>query len=116
MPTYEYECQDCKVIFERFQKMSDDPLKICPECNGRVSKIPSVCGGIIFKGKGFYSTDNKSAKTPVSAAKNSSETEKCSETCSEKKKCPLNGGTESKGSENKNNKEKPEAGKKCCCA
>ncbi|MCM8818865.1 MAG: zinc ribbon domain-containing protein, partial [Candidatus Omnitrophica bacterium] len=32
MPTYEYECRKCGYKFEKFQKMTEDPLEVCPEC------------------------------------------------------------------------------------
>ena len=32
MPTYEYECKTCSHKFEVFQSISEDALKICPEC------------------------------------------------------------------------------------
>ncbi len=58
MPLYEYQCQDCGVRFERRQHMTDDPLKTCPECGGEVQRLIQPVG-IIFKGSGFYVTDNR---------------------------------------------------------
>lgn len=58
MPTYEYECEACGHGFERFQKMSDDPVEECPECEEpEVRRIISPGGGLVFKGPGFYATD-----------------------------------------------------------
>jgi putative FmdB family regulatory protein len=57
MPTYEYECERCGHRFERFQRISDDPVRICPECGGTVRRVISTGGGIVFKGPGFYATD-----------------------------------------------------------
>lgn len=56
MPTYLYECENCG-RFEEFQKISDSPLEKCPECGGKTKRIIGK-PGIIFKGSGFYSTDN----------------------------------------------------------
>ena len=39
--------------------MSDEALKVCPECQGKLTKILYPTG-VIFKGSGFYSTDYKS--------------------------------------------------------
>lgn len=50
MPTYEYECQDCGNRFEKFQRMSDKPVRKCPQCGGKAKKLISVGGGIIVKG------------------------------------------------------------------
>ena len=61
MPTYEYECKNCGYKFEKFQKMTEEPLKICPECkNETLKKIIGLGGGIIFKGPGFYTTEYRS--------------------------------------------------------
>ena len=59
MPTYEYECQECGLRFERRQSFSDEPIKVCPDCNGPVVRLIQPAG-IIFKGSGFYVTDNRS--------------------------------------------------------
>jgi len=57
MPTYEYQCQECSRRFERFQKMSDPPVKTCPECGGKVRRLIGTGAAVIFKGSGFHSTD-----------------------------------------------------------
>ena len=57
MSTYEYECKKCGHSFERFQNMTDDPLKKCPKCGGKVRRIIGMGAGIVFKGSGFYATD-----------------------------------------------------------
>ena len=59
MPTYEYECQDCKIHFDEFQRMTDPLIRKCPKCGGRVRRIISGGAGLIFKGTGFYVTDYK---------------------------------------------------------
>jgi len=56
MPIYEYRCKTCGE-FERLQKISDEPLKYCPNCNGEVERLVSHSIGIAFKGPGFYKTD-----------------------------------------------------------
>jgi len=63
MPTYDYKCQDCGNTFEHFQAMSDDPLKVCPECGGELKRLIGGGLGVIFKGSGFYVTDNRSGST-----------------------------------------------------
>jgi putative FmdB family regulatory protein len=59
MPTYEYECKSCGHSFDIFQNMSDEPLKICPQCGNEIRRIINGGTGIIFKGSGFYVTDKK---------------------------------------------------------
>ena len=58
MPTYGYRCGSCGHQFEISQKMSDEPLKTCPKCQGKLSKVLYPVG-ISFKGSGFYTTDYK---------------------------------------------------------
>ena len=71
MPTYEYECLECKNKFEVFQSMNDEPIKNCEKCNGEVRKLFGKAG-IIFKGSGFYVNDYKgkdsSSSRPSSCA------------------------------------------------
>ena len=68
MPTYGYRCGNCGHEFEIQQKMSDPPLKACPKCQGKLTKILYPVG-ISFKGSGFYTTDYKdSAKSSAAAA------------------------------------------------
>ena len=59
MPTYQYACQKCGYQFEKRQRFNDQPLSVCPNCEGEVQRVISPVG-IIFKGPGFYITDNKS--------------------------------------------------------
>lgn len=61
MPTYDYKCTKCEEMFEVFQKISDEPLKKCPVCGGELVRLISGGLGVIFKGKGFYTTDYKNA-------------------------------------------------------
>ena len=69
MPTYVYECEDCGVRFERLQSYTDAPLKDCPECSGHVHRVIQPVG-VIFKGSGFYVTDNKGkSSTGIPAGK-----------------------------------------------
>jgi putative FmdB family regulatory protein len=66
VPTYQYACTECGEQLEKVQKFSDDPLTVCPNCNGRLRKVFSPVG-IVFKGSGFYRTDSRSA--PVAGGK-----------------------------------------------
>ena len=62
MPTYEYKCTACGHAFERFQSMSAEPIKRCPQCGkAKVKRLISTGAGLIFKGSGFYITDYRDA-------------------------------------------------------
>ena len=65
MPTYEYVCIDCGTHVEVFQRISDDPLTTCGACGGRLRKVFHPAG-ILFRGSGFYRTDNRPSKPSTS--------------------------------------------------
>ncbi len=62
MPTYEYECETCGIRFERFQRITEEALKQCPECDGPVHRVLFPVG-IVFKGSGWYCTDHRSGSS-----------------------------------------------------
>jgi putative FmdB family regulatory protein len=66
MPVYAYRCGSCGVQFERKQSFTDAPLKICPECRKRTLKKVISPVGVVFKGSGFYSTDNRPSSSTSS--------------------------------------------------
>ena len=75
MPMYEYKCKRCGFNFERLQKMSEEPIKICPKCGGKVNRLIGSDINIIFKGSGFYVNDYGKG----SRNSNRCEGEKCKE-------------------------------------
>ncbi|MBP7692232.1 MAG: zinc ribbon domain-containing protein [Anaerolineales bacterium] len=64
MPTYAYRCESCSVEFERYQKFTDKPLSRCPECRGKVRRVPQAAG-VVFKGSGWYVNDSKSSSSTL---------------------------------------------------
>jgi putative FmdB family regulatory protein len=73
MPIYEYKCTECEHRLEKLQKMSDDPLKDCPECGKpSLSKLVSA-SSFKLKGTGWYETDFKKRAKPDSASPTSKE-------------------------------------------
>ena len=60
MPFYEYECSACKHHTEVLQKISDAPLKKCPECGKQALKRLISAPVFRLKGGGWYETDFKS--------------------------------------------------------
>ncbi len=59
MPTYDYRCTGGHT-FERFQRMSEEPVAECPSCGARAERILSAGAGFLFRGEGFYVTDYRS--------------------------------------------------------
>jgi len=73
MPIYEYVCDKCGKHLEVMQKMSDAPLKRCPECRGKLEKVISQTS-FQLKGSGWYVTDYaKSGSSKSSATTDKSE-------------------------------------------
>ncbi len=68
MPTYQYTCTDCGEPVEALQKFTDEPLRVCAACGGRLRKVFSPVG-IVFKGSGFYRTDSRKNGKASDAAK-----------------------------------------------
>lgn len=59
MPIYEYKCNACDHRLEKLQRMSEDPLTLCPECNqSSLTKLVSAAG-FRLTGTGWYETDFK---------------------------------------------------------
>jgi len=60
MPIYEYQCDACGAVVEELQKISDPPLKKCPECGAK--KLQKLVSAPSFRlsGTGWYETDFKS--------------------------------------------------------
>ena len=60
MPIYEYRCNACAHELEVIQKISEEPLRFCPECGKEeLTKLVSAAG-FRLKGGGWYETDFKS--------------------------------------------------------
>lgn len=71
MPVYEYECCQCNQVCEALQKVSDAPLKKCPNCGGKLKKIMSL-NTFQLKGGGWYVTDYKGKNSSTAAPNESS--------------------------------------------
>lgn len=102
MPTYEYVCMSCGRHVEVVQSFSDEPLRTCEHCGGPLKRVFHPVG-IVLKGSGFYSTDNRSSRSKAAAAE--SKKESGSESSSESK------GSESKTSESKSSESKDSGSK-----
>lgn len=85
MPTYVYACRECDERLEVVQKMSDEPLKDCPKCEGSLRRVlfpPAV----VYKGSGFYTTDYKNGGSGSNgSSKSEAKSDSSGETKSESK-------------------------------
>jgi putative FmdB family regulatory protein len=62
MPFYEYQCKSCGHELEAMQKVSDSPLKKCPDC-GKPQLVRLMSAPVFrLKGAGWYETDFKGDK------------------------------------------------------
>jgi putative FmdB family regulatory protein len=85
MPTYEYACRQCGEHLEVVQSFKDDPLTVCPNCDGELRKVFSAAG-IIFKGSGWhvkdYASSSSSTTKPAGSDTSSSSSSSSSDTTS----------------------------------
>ncbi len=77
MPTYDYQCGKCDFEFEREQRITEDPIKTCPECKSRQVRRLLSAPSFILKGGGWYadgygSSDAKKASTKDGSSDSSS--------------------------------------------
>ncbi|MDH4232797.1 MAG: zinc ribbon domain-containing protein [Nitrospirota bacterium] len=75
MPIYEYVCEKCSNHLEVIQKITEEPLTSCPDCEGQLKKMISNTS-FVLKGTGWYVTDyasNKNSTAKAAAASNQKE-------------------------------------------
>jgi putative FmdB family regulatory protein len=85
MPIYEYQCDQCGKLEEVIQKFSDEPLKKCRHCSGKLQKLISQ-SAFHLKGTGWYVTDyagkspkdTKNKSEPGAVASDSNDTKSAS--------------------------------------
>ncbi|WP_432799668.1 FmdB family zinc ribbon protein [Poriferisphaera sp. WC338] len=107
MPTYDYQCDICKHVFEEFQMMSAKPLKKCPECGKmKLRRLIGAGAGVIFKGGGFYETDYRSDSYAKGEKAEKDAKKKASEPKSEGKDKKKDGGKAEKKKESEPKKKK----------
>jgi putative FmdB family regulatory protein len=88
MPTYEYECLECKHRFSVFQSITEDAVENCEKCGKSVRKVFGAAG-IIFKGEGFYVNDYKNSSNSTAKANNSANKKNENNSpCSSCESCP----------------------------
>ncbi|MGL4767528.1 MAG: FmdB family zinc ribbon protein [Formosimonas sp.] len=70
MPIYAYRCTQCGHAQDILQKMSDEPLTICPVCQHASFSKQVTSAGFALKGSGWYATDFKGTTPAASSADN----------------------------------------------
>lgn len=65
MPIYAYKCESCGHAKDVLQKMSDDPLTVCPSCGESSFKKQLTAAGFQLKGSGWYVTDFREGSKPA---------------------------------------------------
>lgn len=68
MPIYAYKCESCGHAKDVLQKISDDPLIVCPSCGQASFKKQLTAAGFQLKGSGWYVTDFREGNKPATAA------------------------------------------------
>ena len=87
MPIYEYQCQSCGHELEKLQRMSEIPLKDCPDCGESELQRLVSAAGFRLKGSGWYETDvKKGGKRNLHGADGSKDKSKKPEKATEVKK------------------------------
>ncbi len=95
MPIYEYQCKACGHELEVIQKISEEPLRFCPECGKEeLSKLVSAAG-FRLKGGGWYETDFKGSKDKKKNLAGEGKSEKKSDSKSESKPATSSEGSKS---------------------
>jgi len=69
VPIYEYQCDHCDHKMEAIQKISDEPLKDCPECKQETLRKLVSAAAFKLTGTGWYVTDFKDNKSKASEDK-----------------------------------------------
>ncbi len=67
MPIYAYKCESCGHAKDVLQKISDDPLSVCPACGQASFKKQLTAAGFQLKGSGWYVTDFREGNKPAAA-------------------------------------------------
>jgi putative FmdB family regulatory protein len=85
LPIYTYRCEKCGIQFDEQKSFNDPPLTRCPECSSNALRKIFQPVGIVFKGSGFYATDNRSP-SGAGRVNEKKESDITSDSRSEKKK------------------------------
>lgn len=68
MPIYAYRCEECGFAKDVLQKMSEEPLSVCPTCGKSSFRKQVTAAGFQLKGSGWYVTDFRGGSGGTAAA------------------------------------------------
>ena len=102
MPIYEYQCDSCGHELEKLQRMSDNPLRDCPDCGEAELRRLVSAAGFRLKGAGWYETDFKKGDK-----KNLHDSGSAKSNSSSKSAAGKSNGAESKPASTKKTESKP---------
>jgi putative FmdB family regulatory protein len=68
MPIYAYKCESCGHTKDVLQKISDEPLSVCPHCGAAQFQKQVTAAGFQLKGSGWYVTDFRGGSSAAPAA------------------------------------------------
>ncbi len=54
MPTYEYRCPTCDLLYEFEHRMVEKPIYSCTSCNVALERLISGGTGFVLKGAGWF--------------------------------------------------------------
>ncbi len=73
MPVYTYHCENCDYEFDKHQSFEENALKQCPQCKKMSLYKVYKPARVVFKGSGYYVTDNRSSKSALSSSNGKAE-------------------------------------------
>lgn len=68
MPIYAYKCSACGHAQDVLQKISDQPLTVCPQCGQSTYSKQVTAAGFQLKGSGWYVSDFRDKGKPATAS------------------------------------------------
>ena len=66
MPAYEYRCEKCGNEYEKREGFDAPARQRCPKCKGKALRVLRPAA-VVFKGSGFYVTDNRKSESAPAA-------------------------------------------------
>lgn len=76
MPTYDYQCNKCKAVYELRQGFDAETTHTCEECGKGIAKRILATPAVVFKGSGWYATDSRGKSSSTSTSTHTDESGK----------------------------------------